>query len=276
MLCLAALVCGQATASEYDALHDHTAGRFTVSAGIEYDDGDYGSDLGATEDWYLPYSLAYAQSSWRLKLTVPWLETTSPAPSLTAGPETRLGATDSQPCAPRACTTRTTEAGIGDVSLAAYYLLPLPSDWPEFELGARAKAPTADVGRGLGTGAWDYSLMLDVYAPFGPAALVAGLRRTFKGDLEAGAIDLPLDDVFAAYVGAEYRVVPSVLGGIAFDWREGSTRFAPDALELSAYTVWKPVTTLSVTLTLGGGFNDASPDVFAGVSAAWRFAAPWL
>ena len=45
--------------------------RLTLGAGFEYSSGDYGSSLGDTNDWYVPFSLGYTHTNWRFKARRP-------------------------------------------------------------------------------------------------------------------------------------------------------------------------------------------------------------
>lgn len=175
--------------------------------------------------------------------------------------------------------TRTTEDGLGDVVASAIYSFdPFTPAMPYIDVGAKIKFPTADEDKGLGTGAYDYTLNLDLYKPYGAFALLGGVGYTYKGDIDpVGGISsgLKLDNVLASYVGAEYRVNDSWLVGVSGDYREAASPFAENTKEVSAYVTWRVTPQWSVTGSGGSGFTDASPDIFAGVSLVYGFDSPF-
>lgn len=175
--------------------------------------------------------------------------------------------------------TRSTEAGLGDVVASAVYSFdPFRPALPYVDVGFKVKAPTADEDKGLGTGAWDYTLNLDLYKPYGDFALLGGVGYTQKGDIDpVGGISsgLKLDNVLASYIGAEYRVSDAWLAGVSADYREAASPFAENTKEVSAYVTWRLNRTWSVTGSGGTGFTDASPDFFAGLSLVYGFDTPF-
>ena len=114
-----------------------------------------------------------------------------------------------------------TESGLGDVTASALYSFdPITPALPSVDIGAKIKFPTADLGRGLGAGAYDYTLTLDLYKPWGEFALLGGVAYTFKGDIDPSPkvpSGLTLDNVLASYVGAEYRLTDNWLVGVSVD-----------------------------------------------------------
>lgn len=314
---------------------ERAPGRVTLGTGADFANGDYGSSLGDTEDWYVPLSLGYAHGNWRVKLTVPYVRNTGPGNVISGGGDTRLvvdedrgnctqatvggvivedgrgrgrgrgrGGDDddqeveieddvrasSSDCSVTTTTTvvttpvtnvitRTTEAGLGDVLASAVYSFdPLTPALPYVDVGARIKFPTADEVKGLGTGAYDYTLNLDLYKPYGAFALLGGVGYTFKGDIDpVGGIasGLELDNVLASYVGAEYRLNQRWLVGASADYREAASPFAESSKEISAYVTWRASSHWAITGSGGTGFTNASPDVFAGISLVYGFDAPF-
>lgn len=69
---------------------ERAPGRVTVGSGFEFASGDYGSTLGDTDDWYVPFSLGYASGNWRVKVTVPYVRNTGPGNVISGGGDTRL------------------------------------------------------------------------------------------------------------------------------------------------------------------------------------------
>ncbi len=230
-----------AFADDLERNFEPASDRFTLSAGFEYASGDYGSPLGDTDDWYVPFSLGYSHANWRFKLTLPYLTTTGPGNVIGGGQDTRLVLDENRGACTRAtqsgsgsskrnCTATTagttrvkqiTESGLGDVTASALYSFdPITPALPSVDIGAKIKFPTADLGRGLGAGAYGYTLTLDLYKPWGEFALLGGVAYTFKGDIDPSPkvpSGLTLDNVLASYVGAEYRLTDNWLVGVSVD-----------------------------------------------------------
>src|SRR3546814_13476893 len=78
------------------------------------------------------------------------------------------------------CTGRTTTSGVGDLSLATRYAFDTGSPLG-VALGARAKLATADETHGLGTGANDYGVRVDLYRSIGYTVLFAGAGQDRPG-----------------------------------------------------------------------------------------------
>ena len=336
-----------ACAEDFRRNSDPAPSRITLGAGFEFSSGDYGSGLGDTNAWYVPFSLGYAHDNWRFKLTIPYINSTGPGNVISAGGDTRVvvdqnrgactfativaannnngsgsgnsgsgsgnsgsgsgnsgsgsgnsgsgsgnsgsGLTSSNSCTSTSTTTavtnplttsvrRITESGLGDVSASAIYSINPIQPWmPYLDVGAKIKFPTADQDRGLGTGAYDYTMILDLYKSFGKFAALGGVAYTFKGDI-APSSNIPsglvLNDVLGSYVGAEYRVTNNWLVGISGDYKQASSPFARDVKEFSSYATWRFSPQLSVTGTVGTGFTDATPNYFAGLALVYGFNSP--
>lgn len=325
---------------------ERAPGRVTLGSGFEFANGDYGSSLGDTEDWYVPLSLGYASGNWRVKVTVPYVRNTGPGNVISGGGDTRVvvdedrgdctrasvggtivddnrgrgrgrgrggdddgnalendddggttassnsgsGSGGSDDCSVTTTTSvittpvtrniiRTTESGLGDVVASALYSFdPFVPAMPYIDVGAKIKFPTANEDKGLGTGAYDYTLNVDLYKPLGAFAVLGGVGYTFKGDIEPDgnlSSGLKLDNVLSAYIGAEYQVSDNWLAGVSGDYREAASPFAVNGKEASAYVTWRLNRQWSITGSGGTGFSDASPDVFAGLSLVYGFDAPF-
>ncbi|MBI2802329.1 MAG: hypothetical protein HYX63_18945 [Gammaproteobacteria bacterium] len=288
-----------AFAEDFERNLERLPNRMTLGAGFKFSSGDYGSKLGDTDAWYVPFSLGYVHNHWRFKLIVPYLTSTGPGNVISAGTDTRVVvdknrgactfatvvAANSSSCTTTALTTppatnvpRITEAGLGDLSASAIYgINPLKPWMPYIDVGAKIKFPTADQNRRLGTGAYDYTMMGDLYKSFGRFAAFGGVAYTFKGDIAPSSTiprGLVLDNVLGSYVGAEYRVTNNWLAGLSVDYRQASSAFARDVKEFSSYATWRVSPQLSVTGTAGTGFTDATPDYFVGLALVYGFKSP--
>jgi hypothetical protein len=333
-MAIALAAVGGVRAEDLERSNERPPGQVSLGTGFEYSTGDYGSPDGDTNDWYVPFSVGYAQSNWRVKASVPYIRSTGPGNVLSAG-ETRVvidesagdcvrssnsgsgsgssgsgsgssgsgssnsgpgnsnddsdsdGADDSVDCTVTTTstvvtnpgtttTTRETIEGFGDLTLAATYSFdPLAPAMPYIDVGAKIKFPTGK--EELSTGAYDYTVRMDLYKPFGDFAAFGGVGYTFKGDIDptADSDGLELDNVISASLGGEYRFTGAWLAGVEAGYKQASSAFAVDAWDLSSYATWRGGFGLSLTGTLGTGFTDASPDFFGGLSLVYRFDAPF-
>src|SRR3546814_21024026 len=105
------------------------------------------------------------------------------------------------------CTGRTTTSGVGDLSLATRYAFDTGSPLG-VALRARAKLATADETRGLGTGANDYGVSVDLYRSIGDTVLFAGAGHDWPGDSPR----IQADTTPRASVGLSPRAGPGPWG----------------------------------------------------------------
>jgi len=303
-------------ADEIERNLEREPGWITVGAGFEYSSGDYGSSLGDTNDWYVPFSVGYSYANWRFKLKVPYIVSTGPGNVVSSGGERVVvdevsgdclrssdelegdddgdddeteNESESDDCSVTTRTvvntpgtqtaTRETVSGPGDVTFAVSYGFdPFAPGMPYVDVGAKIKFPTADEDDGLGTGAYDYTLRVDLYEPIGKFALLGGVGYTFKGDIEPGDGDstgLELNDILLGSFGAEYRLTRVWLSGISVDYTQASSEFSEDAWDLTGYLNWRSSDGLSLTGTLGTGFTNGSPELVGGLSIIYGFYSPF-
>ena len=233
------------------------AGELTVFAGFDVSRGDYGDPVDTTI-FYAPITLAYlpdqlpiTPNPWdqfELAVTVPFLRIDGPGDFFV--PERGF---------PQFATT--TEQGLGDVLLRGSYLWfpERESLLPVTELSARWKIPTADADRGLGTGASDFILQVDLSRSIGRVtpSVTAGYR--FIGEPPEGT----LDDAWFTSIGAGVRVSPRLTAGLYYDWFQAASPFRDDAHELLAYA--------SVNLSPRVALRPYAVAGLAGDAPAWAF-----
>src|SRR5258706_7667517 len=146
-----------------------------LGVGADYARGKYGSSTESTP-FSIPFTARYELDRWTYKLTVPWLEVSGPA-NFVPG----FGHTDnSGKPKKRNFAGTTTESGIGDtygtVTYNAWYDDALERG---LDLTGRVKLPTADAGKGLGTGSTDFGVQADAYRTFDRLTLFADVGYTF-------------------------------------------------------------------------------------------------
>ena len=142
----------------------------SLGLGVDYNSGDYGSET-TTEILSVPVGAKYTTGDWIFRASLPWMRVDGDAnvvpglgPVDNNNPKGRGrgngngGGGGGEPTAP---TTGVT-SGIGDLRLGATYAIPMQGAWG-VDLTGNVKIATADEDKGLGTGANDYGVAVDVY-----------------------------------------------------------------------------------------------------------------
>lgn len=247
-------------------------GDFTLSAGASHSRGEYGSDI-TTEITTVPVTARYDTGRWRLSASLPWLRVsgdpnvipgTGPVLNLNPLGRGRLGLLLDEPAADFG-RTRGTASGVGDLTLRAGYAL--ASDGPLLaELSATAKIATADEDKGLGTGANDYGVALDLARPFGDASVFGGVNYTRQGD----SAFIAASDVLGANVGASWQAGRGQLG-VAYDFRQSASDTFDDRREVTGFYSVDTASGNPFQVYVLAGLSDGSPDWGTGLSYGLRF-----
>ena len=221
-----------------------------ISLGADYSSGDYGSTPDTTI-LALPVSVKVKKGNFFVRASLPYLHVDGPAipgdgGALPGGPSTSRG-------------------GIGDLSLAAGYSLPI-SETTFFDVTGKAKLPTASESKGLGTGTTDFTAEGELTQVFGSTSISLRGGRRFNGSNAA----FPLNDVWQAGAGIYHTTGPVTLG-LDYDWREGALAAVPDRSEITGSIGYK----LSDSFRLQGygytGLSDGSPNLGGGLQVIYRF-----
>lgn len=242
---LLAMVSTQAHAEDY----------LQLGLGVDYSSGDYG-EADNTKILAAPFSVKYQTGDFFVRASLPYVHVKGPG-SVVPG--------DGGAVPGGAAGPVTSQDGIGDLSLAAGYSIPIGSS-TFFDLSGRVKVPTASESKGLGTGTTDVTAEAELTHTFGPvSASVRGGRR-FNGS----STRFPLRDVWQAGAGLYYQEGDLTLG-VDYDWREGSLQTASDRSELTGSVSYK----LTPEIRLQGygytGFTNGSPDAGGGLQLLYRF-----
>lgn len=248
---LLALAAGTALWAQTTA--DQPRGRLAVGTGFDYSRGDYGF-AEETEVFSVPFNVSYDTPRWLLRATVPWLTI--------RGPAAVIGGTTGGPGRPDAGVSR----GIGDTYLSATRRFASERGW-EMDVSGRAKLPTADEARGLGTGEVDYYAQADVRRTFGAVTPFASGGYRILGDNARYQLR---DGVYASG-GAYFRTSDATVVGASLDWRERLEPGAEHATEMTAF-VSRDLGDRWQLVAYGlKGFTSASPDVGVGAHLNYRF-----
>lgn len=233
------------------------AGDLTLSSGLDYSSGKYGASQ-STEIWYVPLTGKYETGSSTFKLTVPYVRITTPAGSTTDGGKlTTVGAGPLE-----------TQEGLGDVVASfSYSLFEQPVKGLLLDLTAKVKLGTADVGKGLGTGENDYTVLADVYYLAGDWTPFATVSYRFTGD-PAGR---DLKNVWGGTLGLGYKQSSENSLGFMWDSRQASSASGIASNEVTAYWVHKFAGDMKLQAYAVKGFSDGSADWGVGLMASKTF-----
>lgn len=195
-----------------------------LTLGAFFSAGDYGGE-DDTSIRYLPLSYEVARFPWILSLTVPYLTLEGPGDVfLEAG--SVAGST----------APSIDSKGLGDLLLSGTWQLdPLPGNL-FVDLGLQLKLPTADAGRGLGTGESDLSLQVDLYRSFGGLTGFATLGYRQRGRT-------PLYDLRDSAFGSLGVLRPWGSNGrlgLLYDYRDAASSHSHESHELMPFYAWEP------------------------------------
>lgn len=243
LLGLLALSCGG------PALGQDLTPRHTMAFGVFASQGDYGeSDETTMLAAPISYKLGYGY--WNLRVATAWVRIEGPGTvdlaSVSAGNVTRTQA----------------ETGFGDVFASASRVFPVRALSAWWEPYVKVKIPTADEGKGLGTGEMDRELGSEFSRRSGRVS--NGFAKVFyrwRGD----PADLALDNGLGATVGLMQSLWPDWNMGLMLDYRTAVTATSAPAREITLFGTRKLSAQRSVTFYILGGLSDASPDVGGGV-----------
>jgi hypothetical protein len=264
-LCLSLLLCDAARAGD----------GFTVGTGVDYSSGKYGSDT-TTDILAVPVTASWTHGKFSARVSVPWLRV-SGDPNVLPG----VGGVDNtnplgrgrlpligdigQPPADENETPRGTASGIGDVSTALTWSLPLGKQ-AGIDLGVNAKFATADEDKGLGTGANDYGASIDLYRDFDGTLLFGGVGRTRLGDSRY----IDLDEVDNASLGLGQKVGNGRIGAM-YEYRSSASSGRDDRRDAMLFYSRPNARGGRVQFYASHGFTDGGPEWGAGVAISTGF-----
>ena len=238
--------------------------------GADYSHGDYGTDID-TGILSVPVTARARSGNWSFAASVPWLRvegdpnvlpTTGPVQNLNPIGRGRDGLFgDSPSTGPE----RGSASGIGDLTLAAAYSIPTGSELG-VDLGAKAKIATADEDKGLGTGANDYGVSVDVYRDFGGTMLFGGVGHTWMGD----STYIAVDSVQSGNLGISRQAGDGRLG-VMYDHRTASADGLDDRRDAIGFYSLPTASGGRFQVYASHGLSDGSPEWGVGVSISTGF-----
>ncbi|MFZ5609162.1 MAG: transporter [Pseudomonadota bacterium] len=259
---------------DYFDIEKRASTAWSFSAGLDYSNGDYGSD-SETEIWYAPVSAEMVVGNLRLRATVPWIavEGTGDVVGGTAGPIVRRhgdgmggGMTPPPPPpTPQPDPIVTAQSGVGDIVLQAGYSFG-GGALPWVEIIGKVKLPTASASQNLGSGKTDLSVQADFWQSLGAVTPFATIGYKVFGDPEG----IALKNTPFASAGASLAIAPRTSFGAALDWRAATLAGAQDLLELSPFVTFALTERWILTGYGVLGLKDGSPDGGAGLTLRLR------
>ena len=233
-----------------------------VSAGFEYETGDYGAKCAVnlsltctttgTTAFVLPVTAMLQVARLRLQVTVPFADIEGPGRFAgDLGVPVIVAPANNQP--PR-------RSGLGDIAVgAAYILLRENLIMPRIELAGVTKLPSA--ASGLGTGKSDYTAQVNLYRTVLPGLTTFGsIGYTWVGEINT----VKLHSGAEATAGAEAKFL-GLGAGATVDYRQSAWTGAPDYFTLNPYVTWHMLGVLGVSLYGTVGLTHASPSQAFGV-----------
>lgn len=220
----------------------------TMSVGAYYADGKYGENE-STAIRYFPLTYAADYGNWGAQLLVPRLEVSGLGNVLVnVGGITRAVAG----------SQRVKSRGLGDaIASLVYHMPPVSAALPFIDFRLDLKLPTADEGKGLGTGEADYSLQIDLSQNAGKNTLFATIGRNIRGKSE---LFPGLRDSTFVQLGLARPIREKWSMGAFYDYRQTASNFSDESHELVPYLTWQISSKWSLTGLTAVGFSDASAD----------------
>jgi hypothetical protein len=244
---------------------------FSLGVGANYSTGDYGTDV-TTEIVSIPVTARFDTGNWSFRASLPWISITGDPNVLPGtGPVSNVNPIGRGRLLPPVGEdgdfgeTRGSASGIGDLTLRAVYSLPTQGPMGA-DISFIGKIATADEDKGLGTGANDYGVAVDLYRSFGDTTLFGGVSYMSLGS----STFIDVDNVFGANVGVSWTAGTGQLG-VMYDYREAASSRFDDRSEVTVF--YSAPTAGGNRFQIYGlaGLSDGSPDFGAGVNYTWSF-----
>lgn len=232
-------------------------GKVSLSTGVNYSTGKYGQSE-STDIVSVPLTGKVEVDRWTVKLSVPYVSVTGPGNVVEGVGVVGTGG-----------NRRTTESGLGDVSLTvANTVYENSVSGTAVDITGKVKIATADADKGLGTGENDYSLAVEPSQVLGPVTVFGTLGYKFAGDPDG----VELHNVVFASLGGAMTVVEGTSAGLVLDAQTRTSESAPSAQrELTAFASTRLADAWKAQVYVSRGLAEDSPDWSGGASASFTF-----
>jgi hypothetical protein len=252
----------------------HADDGLSLGVGVDYTSGKYGTDT-TTDITSIPFTAKYASGNWTYKASLPWVHV-SGNPNVLPGlgeipnsnPHGRgrgQGNSGGGGGGTGTPVDSGSASGIGDLRLAATYSFDTGSPLG-VDLTGNVKIATADADKGLGTGANDYGVAVDLYRAVGAATLFGGVGYTKLGTTQY----IDVNGVANANVGASWKVGTGSVGAM-YDYRQAASSASDPRSEVTGFYSLGAGPSGKVQFYATAGLSDGSPDWGGGVSYTHGF-----
>jgi len=218
-----------------------------LNSGFGYTRGSYGLNTD-TEVWFVPFGIAADDPGWAFNASTSYLTIKGPAAAVNGIEIIR--------------PTAQAESGLGDTVLSGSWKALREPGQLQVALTGKIKLPTADYGKGLGTGAADYTLQVDLLQNLGTVTPFGSAGYRWLGS--HGVYHLT-DGAFAD-AGLAFKVRDGTSVGAFYEWDAKIAPGAAAASQVTAFFFHKFDQRWSVNFYGLAGFTDASPNWGGGFS----------
>ncbi len=241
-----------------------SASNISVSVGLEYDTGDYGT-TDTTDTWRVPVGVDYQKGAYFAGLSISYINTKSTGTiTLSSGNSRMRNFTNSS--SSTTSTTVSKASGMGDLNLYAGYHFPSGNAGKtDYSITAHIKLATADENKGLGTGENDYAIEAGLTNSLDKGTLFGSIGYQVNGDTAT----TNFDDIFYANAGISFPFKTEYRLGAMLDYAQAASPGFDDSLELSGFMNIPMENKRSVYLYALLGLSDGSPDY--GIGMNYRF-----
>ncbi len=231
-----------------------------LNLGAEFTTGKYGKSE-ATDTLYTPVVVRYRNERMSFGLTLPYIHITGPAAVVgSLSGQTLLN--------PKTGMVRQTASGLGDIEASGSYLVHDGStDGWYVEMVGKAKFPTGDAAKGLGTGSRDYALEGQFVHQRQALTSFGNLGWRHMGNAEG----VVLANAWSALLGLGHNLSVSTQLGAAWNYRQPVVDGSPPVRELMVYLTLAVTPKARLQGYLVKGYSDASPDKGMGVTWSGSF-----
>lgn len=229
----------------------------TVSTGVDYSEGDFGTDID-TSILVVPLTMRAKFDKLTISAAIPYIEINGSS-SVAGGGE--------GPIIVDPDLADTKRSGIGDLSLRARYDL-IDFGPAELAIDGRVKLPTGSRAKRLSTGETDFSAGVEVAATRGVVQPFAELGYRVLGDPEG----VELNNGIYGSAGAIALFPGSVAAIASYDYVEASVDTVGDSHSLFGGLVIPVGSRLDLTTYGTAGLSDAAPNWGVGVLLSFKLA----
>lgn len=230
-----------------------------ISSGYFSSVGDYGGDEDTTLAT-VPTSVRLRSDTWGFKLTVPWVQIDGPGNLRSGDPGGSQVSENSR------------NEGMGDVTVDVTYSHLFGHWFTDWTL--KTKYPAADEDKGLGTGATDYELRLELARRWGVWTGFGHIAYRQRGEIEGDN----LQDTPGASLGVQRTVwLGDAAGekryqvGGFYETRRAARARRDDLKDMYGFISMQLTSHWKGTVMASHGFSDSSARWGAGTQIAYEF-----